>query len=120
MNKRNKVTEIISNNILIADFMEKSKLSKDVYAILNPHTGTTDFIETKNLRYRKSFDWLMPFYAKLIKEVEALTEKKKVSSFDLFLLPMENIQEAFGTNNIKKAYENMLILLTWYNENKED
>ena len=81
----------MKNNKLIAEFMGLSMLAKEVYTRLNEQTGTTDFLEAKELRYEKSWDWLMPVVQKCY----------KIDNEDGF----DNLVDAVSTLDIDGTYK---------------
>lgn len=118
--------EITQNNELIAKFMELGILgeSKDgvtVYSRLNEQTGATDFIAPDEMRYEKSWDWLMT----VIQEIERIGAKTNIGLMFCninYVNPFDD-EKSFDktiTSGVKINAVNGVVIefINWYNENK--
>jgi len=103
-------------NKLIVDFMEEPMLGEGVYTILNSQTGETEFLETSELRYDKSWDWLMPVIQKVYDEVGPKIDGMNGMNENL----IGDISTAILDGNIEEAYTAVVFSIELYNEIKQN
>jgi len=111
--------DVIEGNCVIAFFMggKKSRIDNDTRYIRfpEPHAGTETYAFYKqNLKYHKSWDWLMP----VVERIEGL-------GYDVFIgtnscyLSKPNQQVVVHTNKfenkLQTVYEAIVSFVEWYN-----
>lgn len=103
-----KQIEITKSNVLIAQFMCLGLFSEspNIFARMNPQTGATDFHTESDLRYEKSWDWLM--------EVLQEVDKKEIEMPDDSNL-IGDITSGLLNLDITETFEAVVEYIKWYN-----
>ncbi len=94
--------QIITNNKLIAEFMQKGTEGFGIYDYGGNH------VPLKDLHFHKDWNWLMPVVAKINNDVFCHTYER--------LSKVTEIRTAVGYAKIKFAYKKIIEFIKWYNK----
>jgi len=124
--------EITEGNKLIAEFMggvwDESQYKKGMwgYRFKKHHdfiNETNLLVEIANLRYDKSWDWLMPVVEKIRElgcvDIVISIKGSVVISWDDGIAYFKQTS-GNGRNSIQTTYEAVIEFIKWYNETKEN
>jgi len=117
----NKTQEIIEGNKLIAEFDGWEKSDSEVY--LGYYTKYKDDDEfypqrLELMQYHSSWDWLYEPYKKFfsLREFDTVTEGKLYDRSPYFVERLENLQRAWGSLDIIRAFDELITSINWYNK----
>ena len=107
--------EITENNKLIAEFMGlmSQSLSNDGQfpVFEDPYSG--EYVESIELSYNESWDWLMPVVEKILTDpdIAYLCQGGEGDKY------YEDLHDAVWSINIEEVYKAVVAFINWYNEN---
>lgn len=102
------------SNKLIAEFMGGVQITKEQP---NPYwEGVPDggqYLDTPNLKYHSSWDWLMPVVEKCLQRHDAIIDGREIID-----TPCVDIIEGLKSVSISETHQAVIEFIKWYNQNR--